>query len=189
MTLWLPPLDAAVKPPPRLPVRTEQVKFPMQSVTLLHYSPKCSCYDAHQHTAVIQQQQRQPSLQLAMTVLWALWLKSLVHLDLPCLPTEVPTRKIKVLFAFTCAGSRSEAECQAAESGTAARPCAEKTVINEMFIGADTSRLKCLQFSFFAVIELVALGDAEGNTDETEMKSIWISWEVLINCNLVRDVF
>lgn len=78
-----------------------------------------------------QQQQQQPSPQLAVTVLWALWLNCLVCLDLPCLPTVGPTRKIKVLFAFTCAGSWSEAECQAAESGTAAWPCAEKTEIND----------------------------------------------------------
>ena len=39
---------------------------------------------------------------------------------LSCLPTEKPTRKLKVLFVFTGTGSWSEAECQAVENSTAA---------------------------------------------------------------------
>lgn len=69
--------------------------------------------------------QTSPLTIMFLCVLWSLWLNSPACPDLPCLSTEGPTRKIKVLFAFSRAGSCSEAECQAARSGTAAWRCAE----------------------------------------------------------------
>lgn len=47
-------------------------------------------------------------------------------------PPVFTNRKIKVLFAFTCAGRWSEAECQAAPSCTAAWSCARTTEINDV---------------------------------------------------------
>lgn len=98
-----------------------------------YFLSQWSCYDSRA-SILRREMQRQPSLQLAvmlLCVLWTLRRDSLMCLELPCLSTEGPTRKIKVLFAFTRAGSCSEAECQAAESGTAAWPCAEQAEIND----------------------------------------------------------
>lgn len=66
-----------------------------------------------------------------LIALWTLWSNSPMCLSVPCWPTELPSSKIKVLFALTCAGCWSEAECQAAERNTAAWPCAERREIND----------------------------------------------------------
>lgn len=105
----------------------------MPPVTLLciHLNHR-SCYDSRQYTTVRDETTTTTAILAA-------------HYDCPMSPViEFPcvsqsplftnrrlTRKIKVLFAFTCAGSWSEAECQAAERSTAAWRCAEKTEIND----------------------------------------------------------
>lgn len=53
-----------------------------------------------------------------------------VWLRVACLSTEEPAgRKMKVLFAFGLV-QQEAAECQAVESATAARPCAERAEMN-----------------------------------------------------------
>lgn len=137
---WLSPIHAAVKPPP-LPWRENKSHFLAFVDTL---SPYCVfvnyrlSYDSCQYTERCNNNSQ---------LLWLShepcdWIPSCALIS-PVYQQNGPTRKIKVPFAFTCAGSWSEAECQAAESGTAALPCAEKTEINDTVIGGGTSWLVC----------------------------------------------
>lgn len=129
-------MGAAVKPPPLLAVDRHQVIFPrfhhhalfiLLCICLTNWctSNTLSWFDNNKKN------NRPCSSARTLSHYEPCRLNSLVRLGLPCSPTEWPGRKIKVLFAFTCAGGWSEAECQAAESDTAAGPCAAGGGIND----------------------------------------------------------
>lgn len=68
----------------------------------------------------------------------------------PVYPPMGPTGKMKVLFAFACVRSCSQAECQAAESATAAWRCAEKVAVNNrLFTVFGSCLLRCYFKPYF----------------------------------------
>lgn len=72
-----------------------------QSLLLMPLNYRLS-YDSHDLECALRDEKTTTtsSLQLTVTLLWALWLNSLVPLHLPCLPTEGPTRKNQSALCF-----------------------------------------------------------------------------------------